>query len=404
MKKITTLIMLLNFGLVQSQIIDNNKGIDQRLDYKSLKDFGPWDDRNYDLVLEDITWLSENESELKVMVPAFYRIMYRKQFPNMRQTGKIQYPRSLWNYFKLRYAGFLIDGKIYDAVKWDQQRKHYQVIEEQGTVPGDLIRNQVHTLNNDVLVTDGAETAIAVNPVNSNFVVAGVNGGFGGQEMHYSNNGGATWSSSSDLTGDECCDPTMDWKSDGSYVYSATLGGDEVWFYRSDDNGQTWDSLADITAGDNRREIFGIGVGFDDKEYLHVDKSPTSPFKDNIYLSWHRENIMQFAKSTDDGNTFSVQAFNSEPYGIGSDLVTNSLGHIFHFWPAYEDYEIRMNKSVNGGTSFSSSISVANTIGSFAFPIPSMDVREVFMYVSVDVDLSNSSFKDRIYVESPQKT
>ena len=66
-----------------------------------------------------------------------------------------------------------------------------------------------------------------------------------------------TWTSAPDLTGSECCDPAMAWKTDGSFAYNVTLGGNQVWFYRSDDNGQTWDSLTDITPGDDRRELTG---------------------------------------------------------------------------------------------------------------------------------------------------
>ena len=89
------IIFYVNFTFAQT--IDNNLGVDFRVDYSALKVFGPWDDRNYDLHLEDLDWLSENESELIEMVPAFYRIQFRKEFPDMPSTGAVQYPRSLLN-------------------------------------------------------------------------------------------------------------------------------------------------------------------------------------------------------------------------------------------------------------------------------------------------------------------
>ena len=395
MKYIIVLLILLIFSPVQSQVIDNNRGIDARVDYQSLKVFGPWDDRNYNLTLEDISWLSSNEAEIREMVPAFYRIIFRKEFPDTPQTGNAQYPRSLLNYYLLRYNGYLLDGQIYSNVKWDDNRQFYQVIRENGRTSGELIRQQIRALSSDVLIHSGAESSISVSPIDPNIVVAGLNSG--GQEMLFSSDGGETWTSAPDLTGNECCDPGMDWKSDGTFVYNVTLGGNQVWFYRSDDNGQTWDSLNDETPGDNRRELSGPTGSLNDKEFIHVDKHPGSPFKDNIYISWHQSNILQFATSTDDGNSFSTVSFSSEPRGIGSDLVTDADGVIYHFWPSTQNTDIRMNKSTDGGATFSPSIQVSTTTANFIFPIPSMDSREVFIYNAVDMDLTGGEFHNRLY-------
>lgn len=47
---------------------------------------------------------------------------------------------------------------------------------------------------------------------------------------------------------------------------------------------------------------------------------------------------------------------------------------------------------------------VANTQGSFDFPIPSMTARHAFIYASADVDLSTSSFRNTIYVAYTDST
>ena len=253
MKYIVTVLMFIYVGAAQSQVIDNNRGVDPRVDYELLKEFGPWDDRNYDLTLEDLTWLSSNESELQEMVPAFYRVIFRQEFTDTPNTGMEQYPRSFFNYFLLRYNGYLIDGLLYETVKWDDERKFYVVVTENGSSPGKIIRDNVLSLEGDVLIHSGAESAISVNPVDPNIVVAGLN--FNGQEMLFSSDGGETWTSAPDLTGSECCDPAMDWSSDGSFAYNVTLGESQVWFYRSDDNGHNWDSLADITPVVTRSDI-----------------------------------------------------------------------------------------------------------------------------------------------------
>ena len=396
MKYIVSILLFLYFGVTQSQVIDNSRGVDSRVDYESLKEFGPWDDRNYDLTLEDLAWLSSNESELREMVPAFYRVIFRQEFTDTATTGMEQYPRSFFNYFLLRFNGYLIDGLLYKKVKWDDERKFYVVITENGNSPGKSIRDNVRSLEGNVLINSGAESAISVSPVDPNIVVAGLNSN--GQEMLFSSDGGETWTSAPDLTGSECCDPAMDWSSDGSFAYNVTLGGSQVWFYRSDDNGQSWNSLADITPGDNRRELTGPVNSTNDKEYIHVDKHDLSPFKDNIYITWHQGNILQFATSTDNGHSFSQLSFDDEPRGIGSDIVTDANGTIYHFWPSTQNQQIRMNKSTDGGISFSPSVPVSATIARFIFPIPSTDTRQVFIYTSADMDLTGGDYNQRLYV------
>ncbi len=397
MKSAFALLFLTLTFSVSSQTVDNARGIDARVDYTALKRIGPWDDRNYQLSREDLDWLSEDEQLLTDPVPAFYRVLFRQELPDTPRQGPVQYPRSLLNYFLLRFDGYLIDGQIYTDVRWNDARTEYEVLQQNGRTPGELVRQQIRALTTDVLVFAGAESAVSVHPFNPELVVAGLNGG-GGQEMRFSSDGGATWTSSPDLTGSECCDPAMDWKSDASFVYNATLGGNQVWIYRSDDNGQTWDSLADVTPGDDRRELSGPSGQLNDKEFIHVDRHPSSPFQDNLYVTWHQGNILQVATSSDDGNTFNIVSMSTEPRGIGSDITTGSDGTVYHAWASTVNSEIRMNISTNGGASFSPSKLVAPTLTSFIFPIPSTDVREVFIYAAIDIDLTGGPFTDRIYV------
>lgn len=114
-------------------------------------------------------------------------------------------------------------------------------------------------------------------------MIAGSNGPGTGQKMHYSTDGGETWSSSAALPGGgTCCDHAVDWSSDGTLAYTATLGncganGCQIWFYRSSNGGQTWNDLS----GSNSRRTLSTG-GANDKEFIQVDKHAGSPFKDNI--------------------------------------------------------------------------------------------------------------------------
>ena len=109
--------------------------------------------------------------------------------------------------------------------------------------------------------------------------------------------------------------------------------------------------------------------------------------------------MLQFARSTDDGHTWSKIGFTGEALGIGSDVTTDGSGAVYYFWPAFETRQIVLKKSTNGGASFAAGTTVvASTEASFTFPVPSMDTREVFVYVAADADLSSGPFGGSVYV------
>ncbi|MEM7352881.1 MAG: sialidase family protein [Acidobacteriota bacterium] len=396
---VTSLVCALALGSLpaNAQTVAQNRGTDARVDYASLKQFGPWDDRNYQLTAEDLELLADNEKDLYVLVPAFFRVELRRERPNMLREGPVQYPRSSLPWFKNLYGGYLVDGRLYKAVRY--QNGLYEV--DTSAAPGVAEENwsAARFLDGEVRVTTpegAAESAIAINPVNPDLVVAGTNGPLFGQTMHFSTDGGETWASAPNLTGNECCDPTVAWSSDGTKAYTATLGS-TVWFYRSGDGGQTWTDLATITPGDDRREI---GTGGVDKEYIHVDLFPTSAFLDRIYLSWHEGNVMFTSYSADRGNTWSApNSFGTATNvrGIGSDLVTDKDGNVYHFWPAFNNPNIWVSKSEDGGDNWNANVEVAATQGSFDWPIPAMDSRFAWIYVSAGADLSDGPYGNSLY-------
>jgi len=378
------------------------RGADSRVDYASLLSYGPWDDRNYSLTQEDLDLLSESERERPMQIPVFFRVELRRRFPELRRTGLVQYPHSSYQKFRIHHGGYLVDGKIYTKVV--RADGELRVLLESGVEEEEFRTEQQKYLNGEIRLTfpSGAvESAIAISPADPNIVAAGVNGPFGGQVMYYSTDGGESWNLSQPLPGGgTCCDPTVDFSSDGEFAYSATLPGGffatGIYFYRSGDGGRTWDDLEDVTPGDPRREI---GIGFADKEYIHVDKHPKSPFKDNIYATWHLGNEMKFGRSVDFGHTWGVQTISNgdSELGVGSDIVTDKSGNIYYFWPAYNSRLIKMRKSTTGGANFEQTTNVGATEGSFIFPIPVMNTRGVFIYVSADADLSEGPFADSIY-------
>ncbi len=389
-----------------AQNIRQANGADARVNYADLARLGPWDDRNYRLKQQDLQLLAPDEHLLSEAIPAFYRVQLRRQYSALLREGKAQYPRSALPRFFVQHGGYQIEGKVYRRAqreangRWYVLREHpVAMVDEDG---------QLRSLEGDVRITDpqgAAESSIEASPVDPQILVAGSNGPGSGQQMHYSTDGGASWSESAALPlGGTCCDPTIAWSSDGAFAYTATLGS-QNYFYRSADNGQTWDDLANEPGNDPRREI--SAGGFVDKEFLHVDHSPDSPFQDNIYLTWHESNIMRFARSSDFGQTWSsVLSFpaTNAVRGIGSDITTDAAGNVYYFWPAFNSQQIYLAKSTNGGQSFGTQQAIATTEGSFIFPVPSIESREVFIYVAADVDRSDGPYADSIYASWTDST
>lgn len=362
--------------LAQSDL--NERGFDPRVDYNQLSEDSrlhgiPWDDRNLDLTLEELAILPAGEFEDDQKIPIFFRVGFRLRHPETRTSGPGQYPRAAAEVYNQVHGGQWIDGVF---------------VKHEKRVGGDIVNNGEVNFS---MQPGSAESAIAINPVNPNLVVSGINYGPGGQGMFYSTDGGQNWTFSSVLSG-SCCDPAVSWSPDGSVAYTVTLADCgffalcAVHFYRSFDNGQTWTDLVEVTNGTTS-----------DKEFIHVDTHATSPHVGNIYVTWHDNNVLKFAKSTNGGSSFDPQVAFSGSQGIGSDIATDSSGNIYYFWPSTIGGTIQVAKSVDGGVSFAPDTQLHDTFAEFDYPIPSFDQRNAFVYVAADVDLSGGTYHDRIY-------
>lgn len=348
--------------------IVQSRGADQRVRYTELQKYGPWDDRNYDLTAQDLKYLSADEHTLNNQLPVFFRVELRKEWPSLRKSGPAQYPRAALQLFGIRHGGLMQNGRI--AV--DRR----ELAKKPVPVGKEVQLNQILGAN---------EITVEINPVNSQQVIAGANNA-GGQEMYFSTDGGVTWTIQGVLP-NTCCDPTIEWSSDGSVAYVGALSGDiGVSTWRSFDGGQTWVDRVDLTLSGS------------DKEFIHVDHSPTSPFQDNLYVTYHNSNTMQFARSTDQGSSYAISAFNTAPFGIGSDITTDSAGNIYYAYAAFGTQTIEVLKSTDGGDSFGAPVSVATTNGAFDYPIPSQESRFAWTYAVTDADRSAGPFAGSVYV------
>lgn len=401
-------------------LIEQSRGVDPRVDYANLTKYGPWDDRNYDLRLEDLQILHPNDRYLP-KVPAFFKVLKRKEmaaqgFPLLDDL----YPREIDKEFQYRFGGLMQNG----VLKLTERGKyHYQGPENPTPLKPDryatdpVARNEYKATWAAPVLSEGPfdgtlsnnETTIAYHPTNPNIVIAGSNGS-GGQRMSFSSNGGLTWGNSGALPG-TCCDPAIEFTSDGSIAFAATLGqsGSGCPFslcatvYWSFNNGQTWLGPVHTSTASS------------DKEFIHVDKSPNSPFRDRVYLTWHQGNVMQFARSTalpvqgGGGLSFAPAiSFAQDERGIGSDIATDRQGRIYYVYPSTTNNsaELRLLRSDDGGNTFLDlngaepglSKPIYDLHGRFDFPIPAMETRRVFIYAVVDVDLSGGPRDGRVYV------
>jgi PKD repeat protein len=399
-------VALICSGLAQAQTrppvvtfsIDQSRGADANVNYADLTKYGPWDDRNYQLTKADIDLLSANEGDAIIAIPAFYRVEMRKANPNLLKVGPAQYPRSALNGYLAKYQGFKIGGTVYGSVR-AKDGGGYEITKGGGESKSviDFLPNFLSGTEKRMTSPAGAaESAVSINPVNTNIVISGTNGPGSGQKMWQSTDGGVTWGSAISLA-NTCCDPTVGWSPDGTIGYAGALStvvgsGTNVLFYRSTNNGASWTLAKTLSTGN-----------VSDKEYLHVDSYASSPRKGNIYMAWHENNVQKFSRSTDTGVTWATNlTIDSASRGIGSDLMSDKNGNVYFVFPTTSGgsnaKQIRVVKSTDGGATFAAAVNAQNLNADFDFPIPAMETRRAFVYVSAQADTSNGTFGNSLYI------
>ena len=271
------------------------------------------------------------------------------------------------------------------------------------------------TVNQDTAAATQNETAIAVDPNNPNRVVAAANDyvprtwacsisgtpcsalGDAYSGTYYSNDGGLTWCCTSTdpqhlgtlipgvtrLAGgqyDAGGDPALAFDSQGRVFY-AGLGFNRasapntVAVNRGTFNGGgqlSWSQPAFINQTTSPSTL-------NDKEWIAADWHGSSPFKDNVYVTWTRyifnpskgtyvQSPIFFSRSTNHGATFSapVNIGANVLYSQGSRPVVGYDGTIYVFWDGSTRLasldSIWMVKSTDGGGTWSKPVAVAPVV------------------------------------------
>jgi hypothetical protein len=281
-------------------------------------------------------------------------------------------------------------------------------------IPGSTISDYDHLsmytnvdISNDTAPQN--ETSVKISRKHPNRVVAawrdfrtGVTPAVRRVGYSYSTDAGATWSVSTllslpDSTHPRTSDPAVCVDTAGNF-YIATISPDvsnnngEILVYKSTNEGVTF-PISSI--------FWGGSPNFEDKEYITCDLTTgSSPYKNNLYISWTRfgtSSGIRLIRSTNGGTNWSslIVVSDAGHSGQGSDPAVGANGQVYVVWVGgtYTTDIIYFDKSTNGGQSFGTDVVVSqgNTPN---IPISSSDVT----FPSIATDISGGSRNGYIYV------
>jgi len=193
-------------------------------------------------------------------------------------------------------------------------------------------------VNQDCSFRRQAEETIQLNPLNEKNIIAGQNDsriGFNHCGYDWSFDGGKSWGDQlppfwqfvqlDNHTADACSDPTGTWDSRGNAYVGGVLfdvgsGANSIVVMKSNaGNGGAFYHSPNPAGGfqEYRDTPVGVVANFDgelfanDKELMTADANPSSPKRDNVYMTWtlftaNNTNPIYFGQSTDGGATWSA--------------------------------------------------------------------------------------------------
>jgi len=254
------------------------------------------------------------------------------------------------------------------------------------------------------------EVTIAINPLNTDVIAAGSNLRY----FYYSEDGGKSWTEKEmkSLYG-VYGDPVVLYDDSNNLYFSHLKGtgwgvpgfADRIVIQRSVDFGKNWTKESFTTPNSPK---------FQDKEWMAVDLTPSSPHKNNLYIAWtefdkygvdfnDKKSRILFSFSKDKGVSWSTAQKISDLEGncVDGDLTTEGAvpatgpnGEIYISW-AYNS-KIYFDKSLDGGKTFGTDIIAAGQPGGWNMDIPGISRCNGMPVTRCDV--SNSKYKGRIYI------
>ena len=266
------------------------------------------------------------------------------------------------------------------------------------------------------------ETPISVDPNNKKHLLSGANDYNCNslQGFFASSNGGSTWNHTCmgllpGNGGDG--DPAVAYNANHiAYIAGIDSPGSTstIAFETSSNNGTTWSSPAVAVTGISP-------YTFCDKEWMQIDVFPTSPKKNNIYISTTEfdpssNSIIAVAHSTNGGSTWNNVKVDSAVFPVVdqfSDLAIGSDGTVYVTWmrcsasgPTGDcggtTSALLFSKSSDAGATWTAPVTMAmpnlapDSCGAFYGCLPNTSER-VSNIPAVDIDRSTGNFAGRLY-------
>jgi hypothetical protein len=284
------------------------------------------------------------------------------------------------------------------------------------------------------------EPSIAISPVDNRIMVAASKVIVGGSTdpirsasriaYYYSSDAGASWALGGLITLETpqttyqlASDPTVAADTDGNFYLAVLMGSNSssgkfdngIYVFKSSDGGHTFAEpipvFFDINNLANPKLL--------DKPYMIIDTSPTSQFKNTIYVAWvgiypldtPYPQAIRFAHKRPSDTQFSDQQKISHTGQIvGPAIATGPNGEIYGAWEGHGGPDtILFNASTDGGVTFWSPIERVNGTdlrihdyvsalddGTPKVTVPG--VRRINSFPTIDVDRSNGPNHGKLYI------
>lgn len=255
-------------------------------------------------------------------------------------------------------------------------------------------------INNDTTTEVQNEEQIVMNPKDSTNLVAvwrDFRVGYRQVAYAYSFDGGLTWGQ------DLFVEPQYIWDSDpgltvdtAGHFYAVVLSffttsqPNGLFVYKSIDGGVTW--TGPVTVINNVPNVF------EDKELIACDRSG-GPHTDNLYVVWTRFGAgteILMCRSTDGGNSFATPVSISDAGGVQWPVpCVGPNSEVYIAWVKYTPASIRLDRSYDGGQTFSSDI-IAQYVNDGSRMING-DIW-VFSFPAIDVDITDGQYNGNMYM------
>ena len=251
------------------------------------------------------------------------------------------------------------------------------------------------------------ECSIIMNPKNINQIIGGSNL----NQVYRSIDGGTTWSRQTVNAAGDNGDPVAAVDTNGNFYFGHLHGAqDGNSCYRSSDAGLTW----------NFRNNFGTtNVYDDDKEWLLVDWSPNSPYKNTMYSTWAEfdsyssslstdSSRILLSRSNDGGMSWTAPVRLSRQGGnCGFNAIKGSVpaigpnGELYITWCgktiSASSSSVWFQKSLDGGATWMMQDKIVDTQGpTWYYSVPGFVYGTGFPGIATDV--SGGQHNGNIYV------